>query len=124
MKRDYSLKGKTVFQEVFKRGHRLQRNGIQIIFLNKDELHITEERFSAINDGRIKIGITMSKKIGKAFIRNRVKRRIKSICSELVPLCKHTYCIVIRSEKKSMLLSYQEQKEIIRLLFNKAGITG
>lgn len=121
MKREHSLKGKTLFQEVFLQGSKLQKKGIQIFIRKKDELN-RGKNFSFCNDDNIKIGIAVSRKSGKAHERNGIKRRIRAICREYLHELDGHYCIIIRPGKNFIIHSYDEQKEILGSLFKKSGL--
>lgn len=113
MKKVYSLKGRKLFKEVYKRGKRFQEKGLFIIvYENKRD----------IVDKKIKIGISIGKKTGKAYIRNYLKRQIKSICIKIMPEIKNNYYIIIKAETNFKNYGYQEKEEIIKFLFNNAGV--
>ena len=68
----------------------------------------------------LKVGFSVSNKLGKATVRNKLKRRMRAIIQDLLPLPK--YQIVIVARQLSTQLSFDEiQKEIVRLLL-KAGL--
>lgn len=37
------------------------------------------------NDGRVRVGITVTKKVGNSVVRNRVKRRLRAVAQDLIP---------------------------------------
>lgn len=55
-------------------------------------------------------------------MRNRAKRRIRTICAGLLPDLKEGFCIVIRLDDERGNLSYEEEKGIISGLFARAGL--
>ena len=68
-----------------------------------------------------KYGITVPKKVGKAFTRNRLKRQIKNIImtNEIIIQNKYNYVIII---KEAVLeLSYSEMTKELLELFKKVG---
>ena len=83
MERAVSLKKNAQFQTVYRRGRSLANQHLALLYLRRPEL---------------KIGISVSKKVGKAHVRNRVKRRIRECVRPLLPrLKKGHYVIVARS---------------------------
>ncbi|WNO52335.1 ribonuclease P protein component [Stakelama saccharophila] len=41
------------------------------------------------DDPTMRIGITVSKKVGNAVVRNRMKRRFRALAREILPTCGH-----------------------------------
>ena len=83
MERTRSLKKNAQFQAVYRRGKSLANAHLVLLYLRRPEL---------------KVGISVSKKVGKAHVRNRVKRRIRECVRPLLPhLKKGHYVIVARS---------------------------
>ena len=75
------------------------------------------------NSAQNRLGITVSKKIGGAVQRNRVRRRLK----EIYRLSEHTlnsgYDIVVVARLKSRFAEYRELEASVLLLFKKLKIT-
>lgn len=83
MERTVSLKRNSQFQAVYRRGKSLANPHLVLLYLRRPEL---------------KIGISVSKKVGKAHVRNKVKRRIRECVRPLLPKLKTGhYVIVARS---------------------------
>ena len=47
------------------------------------------------NLGFGRVGLSVSKKLGKAIVRNKIKRQVRAICDELIDYSNFTYDIVI-----------------------------
>ena len=62
------LKKQKDFDLVFSKGNRVYSKSLTLLFIKKDSL---------------KIGISVSKKHGKAFLRNRIKRLIRAAVREI-----------------------------------------
>ena len=59
----------------------------------------------------IRIGFTITKKIGGAVIRNKIKRRFRAIIKEIfTKYLKKNYDYVIIANKKSLIMDYKELK--------------
>lgn len=124
MKKSYSLKGIKIFREVLKRGKRLNNEGIQVIVLNvRNNGEMPKMTYSQDNkDSGIKIGISINRRYGKAIIRNKAKRRIRSICRELLPFMEEGYFILLRPNEDFKMFDYNRSKNNLQRLFLKAGI--
>lgn len=71
---------------------------------------------------RLRLGITVTKKVGKAVVRNRIKRRLREIfgiCAEQIP---HCYDIVIVARTKAAETSFSELHSAVRFLLHKANL--
>lgn len=64
-------------------------------------------------------GITVPKKVGKAHIRNKLKRQLKNIIIKNEKEIKKSYNYVIIIKEPSNNLSYQDKEEEIINLFKK-----
>jgi ribonuclease P protein component len=125
VKRIYSLKGRNFFKEVYFKGRKLQDTGIRVYILNINKS--IRLKPVAINDRsygskKIKIAIAPDKSYGKAYVRNRVKRRIRAICSGLFDELKEGFYIIIRIDRDFRDLAYEEETRIVRSLFAQAGL--
>jgi ribonuclease P protein component len=69
-----------------------------------------------------RFGIVVTKKLGKAVVRNKVKRRIREINKELLPYMHDGYDIVLIAKKNTVDLSYEELKKSVEHIYNLAGI--
>ena len=71
---------------------------------------------------RSRLGITVSKKVGKSVQRNRVKRLIRESFRILRPVLRPHYDIVVVGRKAACRLSGQQAKESLQQLFRRASI--
>lgn len=67
-----------------------------------------------------RIGITLSKKIGNAVERNKLKRQVRMMCQDLIDFetCAYDAIIIVRFAYKNH--DYQTNKNSLEKLFNKA----
>lgn len=73
------------------------------------------------NNTHNRYGISVPTKIGKANIRNKIKRRIKNIIDNNEKSIQKTYDYVIIIRKSLLDLSYQEMKTSLLTLLTKIG---
>ena len=118
MKKAYSLKGRKLFNEVFTRGKKYRGKSV-IVFLLKTK---TEEKSYNSEVSDIKIGISLSRKLGKAHDRNRIKRRIKAICHELLNDMNTGITLIIKPGPGSRDMSFEEFKSDLIKVFKNSGI--
>lgn len=114
MKKVFSLKGSKRFGEVYQKGKRYQKRGIQIIVLRREEETQT--------DSSVKMGISIGKRYGKAYKRNIAKRQVRAIWRENLKNMKSGFYIIVRSGETSNTLGYHEKKAILLELLRRAGV--
>ena len=114
MKKAFSLKGGKIFREVYQKGKRYQKRGIQILVLRYGE--------EARVDSSIKMGISIGKRYGKAYKRNIAKRQVRAIWRENLKNMKSGFYIIVRSGEISNTLGYHEKKDILLELLRRAGV--
>lgn len=71
---------------------------------------------------RYRFGISISKKVGNAVTRNRIKRQIKSILDENKKRYKKDYDCIIIVDRKIINLTFFEIRENLNNLILKANI--
>ena len=70
----------------------------------------------------IKIGFSITKKIGKANVRNLIKRRLRDIVKDLVFNMPDEFNVVFIAKAGIEKLGYQELKKQVELCISKAGL--
>jgi ribonuclease P protein component len=119
VKRAFSLKGRNAFKEVYQKGKRYQKQGIQIIVLHRNHIKKASQEDSAV-----KMGISIGRRYGKAHNRNRAKRQVRAIWHENLKNMKSSFYIIVRLGEASNLLDYNEKKNILPELLRRAGVLG
>ena len=66
-----------------------------------------------------KVGFVVSNKIGKAHIRNGIKRKLRAIMRELLPQINPQYNYIITAKDSLLTLSYQEIKAQLLYILQK-----
>ena len=123
MKKIYSLKGRNLFKKVYITGRKIQGRGVQIFVLKHDDFIKRNPKTKILFNNKItQIGISISKRFGKAIARNKEKRKIRSICRDLLAEMNSGFYLIIKPDVSFKNYSYEEQKQIIRLLFQKARV--
>ena len=66
------------FRRVLRRGRRRAHRDIVVITAQKDIKHIKNSQLKGFDETGSRLGITASRKVGGAVVRNRFKRRIRA----------------------------------------------
>lgn len=92
------------FRTVYKKGRLTFGRYVAVHVLVKD-------------DGPTRIGISVSKKVGNAVVRNLVKRRIREIIRHMSDMLPNSYDIVIGAKVRSREANYHQLAEdLMRIL--------
>ena len=70
-----------------------------------------------------RVGLSVSKRIGNAVTRNRVKRQVRAMCDSLIDYSSHTFDIVIIVKSEFLNNSFDDNKNKLNNLLSKIGIT-
>ena len=65
------------------------------------------------NTGFTRVGISTSKKLGHAVIRNRIRRQVRAICDEVIDYNKQSLDIVIIVRRKFLETSFNDNKSLL-----------
>ena len=104
------IKSNEDFAFTVKKGQILKHNPYLVHFI-KNDLNVC------------RIGISVSKRVGNAVTRNRVKRQTRAMCDSLVEYNSHTFDIVIIVKAEFLNGSFNDNKIILNNLLSKIGIT-
>ena len=72
--------------------------------------------------GKNRLGVTVSTKLGKAVIRNRVRRRLREIYRLSQPEMKQGYDIVLVARSRAVTATYREIERAYRKNCEKLGL--
>ena len=70
-----------------------------------------------------RIGLSVSKKIGNAVVRNRIKRQIRAMCNSLINYSDYTSDIVIVAREQFLNLDFESNKQALKNILSEIGIT-
>jgi len=70
----------------------------------------------------LKVGFSVSKKIGKAVVRNKVKRRLKAAFAEQLNHIKHNALIIVIARPGIETLDYTSVKKNLNHVLKKANL--
>ena len=108
MKFSSSLKLNHIFRRLY--GTQGHANGYMVLYARKNRT------------GGNRVGITVSKKLGKAHIRNRVRRRFREVYRLNEEKFQPGWDIVVVARSKSISANFQKLTEAYLQLAEKAGI--
>ena len=102
-----TIKKRVDFLKVSKSGKKIFTKGFILQKYKRDFLSKEKENTA-------RVGLTVTKKIGSAVVRNKIKRRFRSIIKEVSnEYLKKNYDYVIIANKKSLIMDYKELKSDI-----------
>lgn len=105
MKKTYRIKKNEEFQHIFKHGKSFANRELVIYYCYKEG----QEHF--------RLGISVGRKIGTAVTRNKLKRYIREIFTQLKGKIKPEYDIIIIARKRSLELDFDKMyRSVVHLL--------
>lgn len=106
LKKQYRLRKRFDFKKTYRRG-KCVKNKYFVLY------------YAPNKTGNCQIGFSVSKKIGKAVVRNKVKRRLREACRLILPLFAtgYNYIIIARYPIKYIGVAEME-KQIKEKLFD------
>ena len=108
MKFSTSLKFNHIFQRLYRSSG--QANGLLVLYARKNRLGIN------------RVGITVSKKLGKAHIRNRIRRRVREVYRLNEDKFQRGWDIVVVVRSKAVEAPFGKLTDSYLALAKKAGI--
>lgn len=70
----------------------------------------------------LRVGFSVSKKVGNSVVRNRVKRVLRAACRELLPHIRTGYMIIFIARKSAVSMTYQQALHAQQELLARAGL--
>lgn len=109
MKSENRLKKRKHFNYIYKKGESRFSAFVQLVFIK-----------SKIKP--FKVGFSVSKKIGKSVVRNKVKRRMKEAFFELSGKINQNYNYILVAKEGIENLEYSQIKQELKSVFTKANL--
>ncbi len=72
--------------------------------------------------GGVRVGFSVSKKVGKSVARNKLRRRLKECVRELLPDVKGSYWVIFIARAGAAQREYASLKKDMTYLFRKRGL--
>ena len=72
--------------------------------------------------GGVRAGFSVSKKIGKSVVRNKIRRRLKEAAREILPRTSGNYCVVFIARTSIENAAYKQIREEMQMLLKKQGL--
>ena len=69
-----------------------------------------------------RIGVSITRKVGNAVVRNKLKRRIKELNSKYIEDIKTGYDIVIIPKKNAVDLSFKDLESALKHIYKLSGV--
>lgn len=109
MKRCYSLKRNKNFRHVYRVGKSNATKQLVLLCARSKEK-------------RVRVGFSVSKKIGNSVVRNRVKRRLREVITPLIPMMKEGYDIIFIAREAAVEERFSVLAASMRHLITKANL--
>ena len=106
MNKKYIVKESRIFDEVIETGKKLKNYNFVIFYKEK-------------KDSPTKYGITVPKKVGKAHIRNKLKRKVRAIIRNSNKTYEKNYNCIIIIRNSCLNLNFEELSNSLEKLLNE-----
>ncbi|WP_124728590.1 ribonuclease P protein component [Staphylospora marina] len=110
MQKEYRLKRRNDFRRVFQSGESSANRQFVVVVLSRK------------GDGPPRIGVSVSRKVGKAVVRNRIRRLVKEVTRHWIPELKPGIDFVVIARTGAASMDYQQVKSSLRHVYRRAGI--
>lgn len=110
---------------MLKRINRLKKR-YQFNYVYKSGEHFSAEHivlyYASSKTKNIKVGFAVTKKVGHAVVRNKIRRRLREIVNTSIPKLNHNYNIIVVAKDNITSASFNELKTEFEKLINKAKL--
>ena len=110
MKKAYRIKKNEEFQKVFRGGQSFANRQLVLYYMQKkDQTHF-------------RVGLSVSKKIGHAVLRNQVKRYLRQAFHELEEYIHPDYDLVVIARKPTNQMGFHEMKKSLTHVLTRSKL--
>jgi len=110
MNRCISLKGSASFAYVFRQGKSIRGKYFRINYLKRE-------------GSLSRLGLVVTKKAGKAAVRNRIRRRFRHIMAGIIPQLQCVFDIVVYVDKEIDRIPFRELQWQTRMMLKRLGLS-
>lgn len=110
MKKAYRLKSRLAFQSVYAQGRSVANRAAVI--------HVLKQQAGTPT----RVGFAAGRKLGKAVVRNRAKRRLREAVRLLWPRVRQGYYFVVIARQAALDMPFPELRQKVEELFERAGL--
>lgn len=108
MQKVFRLKKNYEFERVYKKGKSAACKSLILVYLE--------------NKTGLQAGFSVSKKLGKAVVRNKVKRRIRENFRLLIPVLRQNFYYIFIARQGIELLGYHQIERDMKYLLRKCSL--
>ena len=102
-----SIKKRVDFLKISKKGEKKFTKGFILQKIKRNDF-----KKISLSENFIRVGLTVTKKVGTAVIRNKIKRRLRNLSNEiLTTVGKKNFDYVIIANKKTAMMKYKDLRE-------------
>lgn len=110
MKKENRLRKNMEFKKVYKSGKNYWNRNL-IVYVRRN------------GTDKTRIGISITKRVGNAVVRNKLKRRIREVSRVYLPNLRKGYDLIFIPKKNAVDLSFAELESAIMHIYRISGIT-
>jgi len=110
MQKKHRLRERSDFRKVFDRGSSFANRYLVVYCMR----HMEGQEF--------RVGFSVSKKVGNAVVRNRIKRRLKECVRELAPLVNKDADFIVIARPSVVTLEFVDLRKNVRHLLNGVNL--
>ncbi len=104
--------------------HRLSKNGsFNYVYRNGTPVYAKDLTLLYVpsSTDSVRVGFSVNNKIGKAVVRNKLKRRLRAIAAEFIPRLSGCQCVFV-AKKGLEEVSFADLHALVEKLFVKSGL--
>ncbi|MDR0818799.1 MAG: ribonuclease P protein component [Oscillospiraceae bacterium] len=116
-----SLRKDSEFRRVYRKGQSKATPRL-VLYVMKRYTAVGRGKSRPYTGAGVRVGVTVSAKVGNAVVRNKIRRRVKEICRLNLVKLKPGFDLVIVARDKAAASGYQELERDLVYLFDKLGM--